>query len=211
MTEEIGLAQPVEYTEAERRTIATHEAGHATVAWLVGKGRKLEVLTIVKRKDALGLLSHSEEEERFTKTRTEVRALIDIAFGGMVAEELFFGESSTGVASDLQAATLNACQMVGQLGMGKTLVSAAAMEYPTGGIVSKVLSTDERRAEVEELLAEAKASVTRMLELHRNVVEALRDALLEREELIGEEILEVIGASGQESRRDSDADPVPAT
>jgi len=67
MTEEIGLAQPVEYTEAERRSIATHEAGHATVAWLVGKGRKLEVLTIVKRKDALGLLSHSETEERFTK------------------------------------------------------------------------------------------------------------------------------------------------
>ena len=56
LTEEIGLAQPVEYTEAERRTIATHEAGHATVAWLVGKGRKLEVLTIVKRRDALGLL-----------------------------------------------------------------------------------------------------------------------------------------------------------
>ena len=54
MTEEIGLAQPVEYTEAERRTIATHEAGHATVAWLVGKGRKLEVLSIIKRKDALG-------------------------------------------------------------------------------------------------------------------------------------------------------------
>ena len=82
MTEEIGLAQPVEYTEAERRTIATHESGHATVAWLVGKGRKLEVLTIIKRKDALGLLSHSEEEERFTKTKSEVRALIDIAFGG---------------------------------------------------------------------------------------------------------------------------------
>ena len=105
MTEEIGLAQPVEYTEAEQRTIATHEAGHATVAWLVGKGRKLEVLTIIKRKDALGLLSHSEEEERFTKTKSEVRALIDIAFGGMVAEELFFGEASTGVAGDLQAAT----------------------------------------------------------------------------------------------------------
>ncbi len=74
MTEEIGLAQPVEYTEAERRTIATHEAGHATVAWLVGKGRNLEVLSIVKRKDALGLLSHSETEERFTKTKSEMRA-----------------------------------------------------------------------------------------------------------------------------------------
>ena len=181
MTEEIGLAQPVEYTEAEQRTIATHEAGHATVAWLVGKGRKLEVLTIIKRKDALGLLSHSEEEERFTKTKSEVRALIDIAFGGMVAEELFFGEASTGVASDLQAATLNACQMIGLLGMGTTLISSAAMEYPAGGIVSKVLATDDGRAEVEDLLGAAKASVTRMLDEHRNVVEALRDALLERQ------------------------------
>jgi ATP-dependent Zn protease len=195
MTEEIGLAQPVEYTEAERRTIATHEAGHATVAWLVGKGRKLEVLTIIKRKDALGLLSHSEVEERFTKTKSEVRALIDIAFGGMVAEELFFGEASTGVASDLQAATLNACQMIGQLGMGNTLVSSSAMEYPAGGIVSKVLSTDGGRAEVEDLLAAAKASVTQMLDEHRSVVESLRDALLEREELIGDDILAVIRGS----------------
>ena len=195
MTEEIGLAQPVEYTEDERRTIATHEAGHATVAWLVGKGRKLEVLTIIKRRDALGLLSHSEAEERFTNTKSEVRALVDIAFGGMVAEELFFGEASTGVASDLQAATQNACQMVGQLGMGTTLVSSAAMEYPAGGIVSKVLSTDGGRAEVEDLLGTAKASVTQMLEEHRHVIEALRDALLDRHELIGEEILEVIRAS----------------
>jgi cell division protease FtsH len=192
MTEEIGLAQPVEYTEAERRTIATHEAGHATVAWLVGKGRKLEVLTIIKRKDALGLLAHSEEEERFTQTKSEVKALIDIAFGGMVAEELFFGEASTGVASDLQAATVNACQMVGLLGMGKTLVSSAALEYPSGGIVSKVLSTDAGRAEVEGVLAAAKESVAHMLEEHRNVVEALRDALLDREELIGDDILEAI-------------------
>ena len=207
MTEEIGLAQPVEYTEAEQRTIATHEAGHATVAWLVGKGRKLEVLTIIKRKDALGLLSHSEEEERFTKTKSEVRALIDIAFGGMVAEELFFGEASTGVASDLQAATLNACQMIGLMGMGTTLVSSAAMEYPAGGIVSKVLATDDGRAEVEDLLGSAKASVTRMLEEHRNVVEALRDALLERQELIGDDILEVIRGSQPAPARPPARDP----
>jgi cell division protease FtsH len=209
MTEEIGLAQPVEYTEAERRTIATHEAGHAVVAWLVGKGRKLEVLTIIKRKDALGLLSHSEEEERFTKTKSEVRALIDIAFGGMVAEELFFGEASTGVASDLQAATQNACQMVGQLGMGTTLISSAAMEYPAGGIVSKVLANDDGRAEVESLLGASKDSVTRMLDEHRNVVEALRDALLEREELIGDDILQVIRESQPSGARISPDAPAP--
>jgi cell division protease FtsH len=195
MTEEIGLAQPVEYTEAERRSIATHEAGHATVAWLVGKGRKLEVLTIIKRKDALGLLSHSETEERFTKSKSEVRAMIDIAFGGMVAEELFFGESSTGVSSDLHAATVNACQMIGLLGMGSSLISVGAIEHAGGGLVGKVLADDASRAEVEALLAESKASVTTMLEEHRTVVEALRDALLVRSELIGEEILEVVRRS----------------
>jgi len=202
MTEEIGLAQPVEYTEAERRSIATHEAGHATVAWLVGKGRKLEVLTIIKRRDALGLLSHSESEERFTKSKSEVRAMIDIAFGGMVAEELFFGESSTGVASDLHAATLNACQMIGLLGMGSSLISVGAIEHVGGGVVGKVLADEPSRNEVEKLLATSKASVTRMLEDHHHVVEALRDALLVRSELIGEEILEVI------RRSQSDQDPL---
>ena len=86
MTEEVGLAQPVEYTEAERRTIATHESGHATVAWLAGKSRKLEVLSIIKRKEALGLLAHSEREERFLKSQSELHSLVQIALGGLVAE-----------------------------------------------------------------------------------------------------------------------------
>ncbi len=194
MTEEIGLAQPVEYTEAERRTIATHESGHATVAWLAGKGRKLEILSIVKRKDALGLLAHSETEERYTKTRSEIEALIQIAFGGMVAEEMFFGETSTGVAGDLQAATSAACLMIGSLGMGSSLISADALDMP-GNIVAKVLSSDGGRDEVEALLAKAKADVRAMLEAHRHVIEKLRDELLERDELVGEEILDVIAAS----------------
>ena len=118
--------------------------------------------------------------------------MIEIAFGGMVAEELFFGESSTGVAGDLQAATLNACQMVGLLGMGSSLISVGAIEYLGGGLVGKVLADDARRAEVEALLADSKESVTRMLDEHRHVVEALRDALLVRSELIGDEILDVI-------------------
>src|SRR5258708_35652880 len=89
MTEEIGLAQPVEYTEAERRTIATHESGHAAVAWLIGKGRRLEVLSIIKRKDALGLLHHSDREERFLKSQSEMHGFIQIPMGGLVAQELF--------------------------------------------------------------------------------------------------------------------------
>ena len=194
MTEEIGLAQPVEYTEAERRTIATHEAGHATVAWLVGKSRKLEVLSIIKRKDALGLLAHSDREERFTRTRSEMDELLRIAFGGMVAEEMFFGETTTGVAGDLQAATTTAAQMVGALGMSDSLFSYAAVQSPGANLVATVSASDEGRAAMDQILNRARDDVRDMLSRHRPVVEALRDALLERDELIGEQILDTIRA-----------------
>jgi len=189
MTAEIGLAQPVEYTEADRRAIATHEAGHATVAWLVGKGRRLEVLSIIKRRDALGLLSHANIEERFTHTRSEIEALIQIAFGGMAAEQLFFGETSSGVAGDLEAATRVACEMIGTMGMGQSLLSESVAE---GSVAGRVLATEEGRSSVESILQGAKAVASEMLKQNSHVVEALRDALVERQELVGEEILEVI-------------------
>ena len=192
MTEEIGLAQPVEYTEAERRTIATHEAGHATVAWLVGRSRKLEVLSIVKRSAALGLLAHSDREERFTQTESELRALVQIALGGLVAEQIFFGERSSGVAGDLKHATGVAAQMVGSMGMGGTLVSYEAVQGAAGNLAAKVLSSDVGREEVAGVLEAARGEVQRLLEDNRHVVEALRDALLERDELVGDEITRVI-------------------
>ena len=196
MTEEIGLKHPVEYTENERRTIATHEAGHATVAYLVGSDRKLEVLSIIKRRDALGLLAHSDLEERFTKTRSEIVVLIQIAMGGMVAEELFFGEAGTGPAGDLQAATAAASEMVGSLGMAGSLISYNAMEITgAANVVAKVLSSDDGKEAVDRILNDAKKAVRGMLDNHRHVVEALRDALMDRDELIGEEIVSVIEAA----------------
>ncbi len=196
MTEEIGLKQPVEYTEAERRRIATHEAGHTTVAHLVGKDRKLEVLSIIKRKDALGLLAHSDLEERFTKTRAEIVSLIQIAMGGLVAEVQWFGEASTGPSGDLHVATTAAAQMVGSLGMGGSLISYDAMAVQgAGNVTAKVLANDAARAAVEGILEDAKAVAEHLIQSNGHIVEALRDALLEREELVGDEILEVIRAA----------------
>ncbi|MBI2169899.1 MAG: AAA family ATPase [Actinobacteria bacterium] len=194
LTEEIGLKQPVEYTEEEKRIIATHESGHAVVAYLVGRGRKLEVLSIIKRKEALGLLAHSESEERFTKTRSEVSAMIKIAMGGMVAEELSFGESGTGPAGDLAAATRTAAAMVGAFGMAGSLISVEAVEpgMISEGLVAKVLSNDIMRRSVEQILEKAKQEVRTLLDTNRHLVEALRDELLRREELVGDEILEVV-------------------
>lgn len=194
LTEEIGLAQPVEYTVEEKQFIATHEAGHAVVAYLVGVGRKLEVLSIIKRKDALGLLAHSDTEERYTRTRSELIASIQISFGGMTAEELFFGESGTGPSGDLHGATTLAAQMVGSFGMAGTLLSFDAIESGpiNGGIVAKVLSDDEGRRSVERILESAKADVRALLDHNRHLVVALRDALVDTEELVGEEIIDVL-------------------
>jgi cell division protease FtsH len=196
LSEEIGLKQPVAYTPLEKEMVATHEAGHAVAAYLSGVGRRLEVLSIVKRKDALGLLAHNDAEERWTRTRTELLAFLRIACAGMAAEELWFGESTTGPGGDLVHATGIAAQMVGALGMTDSLVSFMAMEEGLNerNVVAKVLSDADAdgRARTDRLLKEAKRAVKEQLDLHRPLVEALRDALLEREELIGAEILEVL-------------------
>jgi ATP-dependent Zn protease len=202
MTEELGLAQPVIYTEAERRAIATHEAGHATVAHFAAPGRHLDVLSIIKRREALGLLSHSGSEERFTQTRSECEALLQIAMGGMVAEEIFFGEAGTGPSGDLAGATRLAAQMVGSYGMAGSLVSLEASRAP-GDLVSKVLSDEPSRRAVEAFLGSARTAAREVLLAQRPVVEALRDALLQRDELIGDEIDAVI--SGVAVARDGGA------
>ena len=191
MTEELGLAQPVSYTDAERRVIATHEAGHATVAYFAAPGRRLDVLSIIKRSEALGLLAHSDTEERFTRTRSECEALLRIAMGGMVAEEIFFGEASTGPAGDLAGATRLAAQMVGSYGMAGSLVSLEALRGEPG-IVTKVLADTAYRQSVERLLDAAKTSAREVLASEKHVVRALCNALLQRDELVGDEITSVI-------------------
>ncbi len=194
LTEEIGLANPIEYTEEETRIIATHEAGHAVVAHLMGIGRKLEVLSIIRRRGSLGLLAHSDTEERFLRNRTELLSQIQIAFGGMVAEELWFGESGTGPGSDLQQATTVAATMVGALGMAGSLVSfqASGGGPLDTGLISRVLGDDQARHEVEKILDRSKESVRELLDTNRHLVEALRDELLLKDELVGDEITGVL-------------------
>lgn len=200
LTEEVGLGQPVSYTEHEKRLIATHESGHAATAWLVAPQRRLDILTIVKRRSALGMLAHGDREDVFTQSRAEMLALIQIALAGQVAEELFFGDVSTGPGGDLLYATNVAAQMVGTCGMTGTLVSYAAVQnsaFNDSNIVGRVLADADGRSAVEALLQEQKVHVRTLVAQNRHLVEALRDALLERHELIGPEIGEVIEAAAR--------------
>ena len=199
MLVELGVTDETIYAPDERDRVATHEAGHATVAYFVGQTRQLDVLSIVKRRDSLGLLQHSDTEERFTKSSEELRALLQIAMGGMVAEEQWFDEVSTGPASDLAAATTIGAQMIGACGMGNSLISVAAAGsgYFEGSLVDKVLGDKDARAELDELLMGSCDAAKAIVEAHPEVVEALRDALLERDELVGSEITGVIEAALQ--------------
>jgi cell division protease FtsH len=195
MAEETGLKQPVAYTDDERTSVATHEAGHATVAYFVGTKRRLEVLSIIKRQRSLGLLAHGDLEERFTKSRTELEGLIAISLGGLAAEEMFLGESGTGPASDLTIATELAAAMVGSFGMAGSLISyEAVVDGPVSmrNLAGKVLSDGAGKQRVEELLAGQKERALTILQANRDVHESLRDALEERDELVGDEITEVI-------------------
>jgi cell division protease FtsH len=195
MVTEVGLGQPVGYTEHEQQLIATHEAGHAVTAHLLAPQRRLEILTIVKRADSLGLLAHGDRDDVYTRSRKELQALIGIAFGGQVAEELFFGDVSTGPSGDLAYATTVAAQMIGAAGMDGTLISFAAAPagmFGGGDLVSRVMGDGDGRQMMEALLTRQKAEVRSLLAANRHLVEALRDALLDRHELIGREIEQVL-------------------
>ena len=198
LTEEVGLGQAVTYTAHEKRLIATHEAGHATAAYLVAPERRLEVLSIIKRREALGMLAHGDAEEVYTRSRSEMLRLMQISLAGQVAEELFFNDVSTGPAGDLLYATNVAAQMVGAAGMAGSLVSLAAVQggaFNDSNLVGRVLGDTDGRQRVEELLQDQKTLIKGKLEANQHLIAALRDALIERNELIGHEITDVLRAA----------------
>jgi ATP-dependent Zn protease len=141
------------------------------------------------------MLAHGDAEDVFTRSRSEMLALIQIAMGGQVAEELFFGDVSTGPGGDLSYATTVAAQMVGAVGMGGSLVSLAAVQqsaFADSNLVGRVLADPAGREAVERILSDQKQVARELLTANQHVVVALRDALLERHELVGREIREVI-------------------
>jgi cell division protease FtsH len=191
LTDEIGLKQPVEYNEEEKVKIATHEAGHAVASWYLEREElQMQVITIIKRENALGLVSYQEKEERYVRTRSDVMARIKTALAAGAAEKIWFGETTTGVSGDLRQATWAAATMVGLFGMGKGLYSFGTIpnELAGGSSIGSLLRDGEVRGEANKILAEARAEIEALLREKGAIVEGVRDVLLEREEIVGEEI-----------------------
>jgi cell division protease FtsH len=201
LTEEIGLKQSVKYSPREKAMVAVHEGAHAVASYALEREElQIQVITIQKRESALGLVSTQEIEEMFLRTQKQLLARIQVSLAGLVAEEIWYGQTTSGPSSDLVNATRNAAAYVGVYGMGRSLISAAASgPGPSGEVdpIGVVLSDGDRRREVDAILNDCRDNVRNLLLKKRHVVEGVRDALLEREELVGDEIEVLMAELGE--------------
>jgi cell division protease FtsH len=174
----------------EKETVAFHEAGHALTAEFRPHADRVAKVSIIPRGvAALGYTQQLPTEDRYLLKRSELLDRLDVFLGGRVAEELVFGDVSTGAQNDLQLATDMARHMVTQYGMSDQL-GLAAFEQGSGppsfGPVGERKTYSERTgqtidAEIAKLLSDAHERVRQTLMEKRDVLDALAHALLQKE------------------------------
>ncbi len=185
--------------EEERRLTAFHEAGHAVCAIRVKGNDPLHKVTIVPRGRALGLAFTLPEDDRVSVTREQIEARLAMAYGGRVAEELIFGRMhvTTGASSDIQQATGIARRYVSQWGLsdaiGPILVGDNEQEVFLGRELTSRRTVSERTAqqvddEVSRVINEAYNRAMDTVITHRDLLERIANALLERETLSRDDI-----------------------
>src|ERR671916_366195 len=199
----LGPERPLLVGPQERERIAYHEGGHAILGLVVPGADPVNRVTIVPRGQALGVTYQRPEEDRYNYPEAYLRARIIGALGGRVAEEIVYGTRTTGAENDIEQATNLARGMVTRWGMSEKLgtVELAPRENPylggSGGYGGeKPFSEETARivdSEVLRIIGECHDEARRLLTEHRKELDALARALLERETLDEEEILEVTG------------------
>jgi cell division protease FtsH len=183
--------------DEDKRVTAYHEAGHALVAMLTPESDPVHKVTIIPRGMALGVTMTMPEEDRYSMTRSQILAAIKHAMGGRAAEDLVFGQLSTGAANDLRQATDHARRMVCQYGMSDKIGPIALGD--DGGDVflgrDFVMRKEYSEKKAEEIDFEVTGILTRMyddakqmLAAHRDTLDRVSEALLERETLEGSEL-----------------------
>jgi cell division protease FtsH len=201
----LGPERPLLMSPEERERIAYHEGGHAILGLVVAGADPVNRVTIVPRGQALGVTYQRPEDDRYNYPEGYLRARIVGALGGRSAEEIVYGTKTTGAESDIEQATNLARKMVTRWGMSEELgtVELAPRDNPylggSGGYGGeKPFSEETARivdSEVLRIIGECHEEARRLLTQHRKELEALAGALLERETLDEEEILEVTGLS----------------
>ena len=184
-------------TDAEKRKIAFHEAGHATVSWLLEHASPLIKVTIIPRGKALGAAWYLPEERQIT-TREQLMDEMAATLGGRVSEQLTFGEISTGALNDLERVTKQAYAMVSYYGMSGEVGNLSF--YDSTGQCDMALTKpySEQTAqlldrEVRALIDEAYAMAERVLTEHKAGLHELAELLLTREVVFTEDVERIFG------------------
>jgi cell division protease FtsH len=185
----LGAERQVMMSDEDRRRTAYHEGGHALFGMLTYGADPVRKISIIPRGLALGVTFSAPDADRFNYDQHELIARFKVALGGRAAEEMIYGESSTGAESDIQQLTQIARQMVGRWGMSDAIVPVAVIAADGRGPllpgVSEVSARTQERIddEVARIVGEAYTSVVALLTEHRAQLDALAAALLEHETL----------------------------
>lgn len=200
---ELGPPEDVEYIERERHAVAIHEACHGVMAHVVRRHMMIDLATIEKGSDYLGMVASIPPDDQFTRWKSEYEADILVSLASLAGERMFFGgDNSSGVSGDLESATTIASFMEGHWGMGSTVSSHASNKRfevgaPGGGGKEKRgdANKEMRRSladRIENNLATLLTKAEKILKANRDQVLALAHALEVHKTLSGDDVAAVI-------------------
>ncbi len=193
-------------TDEEKRVIAYHEAGHATVSWILENASPLIKVTIIPRGKALGAAWYLPEERQIT-TREQLMDELAATLGGRVSEQLTFGEVSTGALNDLERVTKQAYAMVAYYGMSEEVGTLSYYDSTGQSDMSFTKPYSEKTA--QQIDAEARAVIDRAYEMaekvlkeHRDGLKELAELLLQREVVFTEDVERIFGKRKKDIERE---------
>lgn len=219
----LGTESPPLSNEEERRVTAYHEAGHALVAALLPKADPVLKVTIVPRGQALGVTAFMPQDELRNYSQEYLIARMQVGLGGRAAEDVVFGEITTGASDDLRRITSIARRMVTQFGMSKSIgplnFGDDDRQPFLGYSISQGKNYSEQTAaridaEVSRIVQETYDSTIRLLEENRDKLDTLANALLEHEVVEQDHMLRVLGMELEDVQAEPDEEgdkPAPAS
>ena len=185
----------------ERKIVSYHEVGHALISALQKNSEPVQKITIVPRTmGALGYVMHVPEEEKYLQTKAELHDRLVSLLGGRAAEELIFGNVTTGAANDIEQATNIATNMVTRFGMsdrfGLMGLATVESEYLGGG--ARLTCSDRTAADVDseimETLKQCYEEAKELLSGNRELMDKLAAHLIEKETITGKEFMKIYRA-----------------
>jgi cell division protease FtsH len=185
----LGAERQVLMSMEDKRRTAYHEAGHAIVGMLTEGADPVRKVSIIPRGLSLGVTFSAPESDRFNYREPEIYAKIKVALGGRAAEEVVYGETSTGAESDIQQLTEIARQMVGRWGMSDAIGPVAVIPRDGSGPLlpgAAEVSPDTQKLvdeEVRRIVESSHREVVELLQQNRHRLDSLVQALLEHETL----------------------------